>query len=167
MISDPVLKSAMGRIALLRFFPAGNDDALAALAEILQELCADDTQLARAMVAVSKEHVEWPGLGAFQETIREALRPAWKPKCAMCGDLGWKFGGSSYGPCPSCAAGAGRAAELAAEDRRREEFAEAERARREALRAQVDTEGGGGPPRGAAGVAGEELVGVKSEVMKL
>jgi hypothetical protein len=138
VISVACLNRSIGRIALLKFFPAANEDALEALAEVLSELCADDGQLGRAMAAVSKEHVEWPGLGAFQETIREALRPPWKPKCAKCGDHGFRFEGASYVPC-ECPPGRARAREEEAETQRRLEFTEAETARRAILREPAES----------------------------
>jgi hypothetical protein len=49
MISEACLKRALGRVALLRFFPQNNPEALAAVAELLSEMCADGAALARAV----------------------------------------------------------------------------------------------------------------------
>jgi hypothetical protein len=75
MISEACLKRALGRVALLRFFPQNNPEALAAVAELLSEMCADGAALARAVDSILRECSDWPGPSEFQRTVAYALYP--------------------------------------------------------------------------------------------
>lgn len=61
MISREALAKALGSFALMRRFPANNDCALAALAEILQEICKSDEELAALVRDTLRTHDEWCG----------------------------------------------------------------------------------------------------------
>lgn len=77
------LRRALSRLALLRFFPQNNPEALAAVAELLSEMCADGAALARAVDSILREYSDWPGPSEFQRMVSYALYP-----CGM-----WRRGG--------------------------------------------------------------------------
>lgn len=89
MISESVLRRALGRIALLKYFPAGNSEAIAAVAEMFGEVCQSDAQVDHAVTGLLRdvEMSEWPGASVFfawlrREVWREGMihtREGWKP----------------------------------------------------------------------------------------
>jgi hypothetical protein len=60
MVSQQKLAEALGRLALMRRFP-NNPYALAALAEILKDICKTDEELAALVRDTLRTHDEWCG----------------------------------------------------------------------------------------------------------
>lgn len=73
MISDKVMRRALGRLSLLKYFPAA-PEALVVLAEILGEKCANDEQLTAVVARLLSDFDEWPGPRSFQESVSYASR---------------------------------------------------------------------------------------------
>ena len=72
MISQKTLKRAISAAALLRYFPANDCDARAALGEVLVEICPDDDSLELAR-GICLSLSEWPGLAHFRECVLNAI----------------------------------------------------------------------------------------------
>ena len=77
MISDATMRRALGRIALLKYFPAGNAEALTAVAEMIAELYTEDAHVEQAISKLlhDPDMAEWPGAGAFFEWLMRAIHP--------------------------------------------------------------------------------------------
>lgn len=77
MISDSTLARALRRIALMKFFPSNNSDALAAIGEMFQELYDADAEVETAVTNLLRnpDLAEWPGGGLFFEHLKEAVYP--------------------------------------------------------------------------------------------
>lgn len=75
MISDAVLRRALGRVSLMRFFPSSNPDAVAAVGELFAELYASDAEVEQAVSNILRDpdSAEWPGAGAFFELLKRAV----------------------------------------------------------------------------------------------
>jgi hypothetical protein len=67
-VSQGALKRALGRLALLRFFPQNNSEAVTGVAEILSAICSDDTDLAELVHEVLANHNDWCGPLSLRET---------------------------------------------------------------------------------------------------
>jgi hypothetical protein len=68
MISGTTLRRALNRIALLKYFPATNVDALAVTGEIVQELCQTDADVNELTQRLLATNDEWPGPKTLRET---------------------------------------------------------------------------------------------------
>jgi hypothetical protein len=77
VISDSAIRRALKRIALLKFFPSGNAEALATVAEMLGELYSSDGDVERAVSNLlhDAEMAEWPGPGVFFEQLKCVVYP--------------------------------------------------------------------------------------------
>lgn len=75
MISETVLRRALGRMALLKYFPFGNPDAVAEVAEMFAELCSTDAEVEHVVKKLLRDPdmAEWPGAGRFFEWLKFAL----------------------------------------------------------------------------------------------
>src|SRR5207245_8846190 len=72
MISQKTLKRAISAAALLRYFPANDCDARAALGEVLVEICPDDDSLELTR-GICLSLSERPGLAHFRECVLDAI----------------------------------------------------------------------------------------------
>jgi hypothetical protein len=77
MISDATMRRALGCIALLKYFPAGNAEALTAVAEMISELYTEDAHVEGAISKLlhDPDMAEWPGAGVFFEWLKCAIHP--------------------------------------------------------------------------------------------
>jgi hypothetical protein len=77
MISDITIRRALNRIALLKFFPSGNSEGLAAVGEMFVELYSTDAEVERAVSNLLHDSymAEWPGAGAFFDVLKRAVYP--------------------------------------------------------------------------------------------
>ncbi len=77
MISDATMRRALGRIALLKYFPVGNAEALTAVAEMISELYSEDAHVEQAISKLlhDPEMAEWPGAAAFFQWLKRAIHP--------------------------------------------------------------------------------------------
>jgi hypothetical protein len=76
MISQQKLAEALGRLALLKRFP-NSPHALAALAEILKELCKSDEELTVLVREVLRTCDEWCGPATLREVHNRLVNPGW------------------------------------------------------------------------------------------
>src|SRR5260370_835466 len=90
MISQKTLKRAISAAALLRYFPANDCDARAALGEVLVEICPDDDSLELTR-GICLSLSEWPGLAHFRECVLDAINTRefarLPPPCEKCAGL--------------------------------------------------------------------------------
>jgi len=77
MISETTIRRALNRIALLKFFPSGNSEALAAVAEMFTELYRTDSEVERAVSKLlhDPDMAEWPGAGVLFDFLKRAVYP--------------------------------------------------------------------------------------------
>ena len=82
MISDATMRRALNRLALLKFFPSGNAEAVAFLAGMIRELYTQDADVDKAVSNIlhDRDQAEWPGAGAFFDVLKRAVYPygLWK-----------------------------------------------------------------------------------------
>lgn len=82
MISRDCLRRAVSRMALLKYFPTGNQEAVAAVAEMFADLFTTDEEVSKAVSSITHdpEMAEWPGAGAFFGVLQRAVYPRgmWK-----------------------------------------------------------------------------------------
>lgn len=91
MLTKTAVSRAVNSLALLKFFPSGNADAVRAIISTLRELFDSEETLELAMSSLLSEVDEWTGPAAFRKALIEK-RP--KPVtigrgCQTCGDSGW------------------------------------------------------------------------------
>ncbi len=90
MISQKTLKRAISAAALLRYFPANDCDARAALGEVLVEICPDDDSLELTR-GICLSLSEWPGLAHFRECVLDAINARefarLQPPCEKCAQI--------------------------------------------------------------------------------
>lgn len=103
------ITECVGRMSLLRFFPA-NPHAIAELARIINDLCVDDAEGERLTDKALLRFDQWPGPVALRAFYWEAV--ASRKGCAACGFHGmidghpctcslgryWRSANSSYRP---------------------------------------------------------------------
>jgi hypothetical protein len=93
MISDEKMKESLGRLGLLKRFPGSNSRTLAALTDILDEICQDDTELTALVGEIVDRHDEWPGPATLRQIHAEKVVPRRPPEarpegCEVCGGTG-------------------------------------------------------------------------------
>jgi len=102
------IAECVGRLSLLKFFPT-NPHAIAELARIINEVCANDTEGARLADRLLREHDQWPGPMELRRSYWVHIASG--KACDRCKQYpGWVLSGSDTVPC-SCPAGR-RAQEL-------------------------------------------------------
>jgi hypothetical protein len=82
MISEAAMRRALNRLALLKFFPSGNAEAVAFVAGMIRELYTEDADVDKAVSNILHDPnwSEWPGAGAFFDVLKRAIYPhgMWK-----------------------------------------------------------------------------------------
>ena len=96
-MTKETINECVGRLSLLRFFPA-NPYAIAELAGIINELCVDDAEGRRLTDAALRKFDEWRGPAAFRAFYWENI--AQKNGCAAC-DFYGLLRDNTFCTCPS------------------------------------------------------------------
>lgn len=76
-ITEAVLRRAVRRLSMLKYFPSANQEAIEEIASMISEFYQTDKEVETATTNILRnpQLSEWPGAGAFFEALQYAVYP--------------------------------------------------------------------------------------------